>query len=74
MFGQSFNYLLKEMAAIGFIWLCIGMFKTNVHINSSKEMDLLDVHGTPIDTLNLYICFVPLDIGSGLFYIVFDSW
>lgn len=74
MFGQSFNYLLKEMSTIGFIWLCIGMLKANVHINSNKEMDLLDFHGTPIDALNLYICFVLLDIGSGLFYIVFDSW
>lgn len=35
---------------------------------------LLDFHGTPIDALNLYICFVLLDIGSGLFYMVFDSW
>jgi hypothetical protein len=56
MFGQSFNYLLKEMARIGFIWLFIGMFKANVHINSNKEMDLLDFHGTPMDALNLYIC------------------
>ena len=32
MLGQSFNYLLKEMAKIRFIWLFIGMFKANVHI------------------------------------------